>query len=109
MVSDVTSRLGYARGMAQAILITDDAAFADQVVDMVGVEIAMLPTARVAKEVHEVLANVLIVTAAIRYPRFASSCRTAARCTGSVPVRTASSLRPRASCVWPSTASRRRT
>lgn len=33
---------------SQAILITDDAGFADQVVDLVGVELAMLPTAKVA-------------------------------------------------------------
>ncbi|MFC4294857.1 histidinol dehydrogenase [Novosphingobium tardum] len=34
---------------AQAILITDDHRLADQVADMVGVELAMLPTARTAK------------------------------------------------------------
>jgi histidinol dehydrogenase len=33
---------------AQSILITDDAGFADQVVDLVGVELAMLSTAKVA-------------------------------------------------------------
>ncbi len=35
---------------AQSILITDDALFADTVADRVGVELAMLPTARVAAE-----------------------------------------------------------
>ncbi len=35
---------------AQSILITDDAVFADTVADRVGVELAMLPTARVAAE-----------------------------------------------------------
>ena len=34
--------------MAQSILITDDARFADAVADMIGVELAMLPTARTA-------------------------------------------------------------
>ncbi len=36
--------------LAQSILITDDAVFADTVADRVGVELAMLPTARVASE-----------------------------------------------------------
>jgi histidinol dehydrogenase len=35
---------------AQSILITDDALFADTVADRIGVELAMLPTARVAAE-----------------------------------------------------------
>ncbi len=35
---------------AQSILITDDPLFADTVADRVGVELAMLPTARVAAE-----------------------------------------------------------
>ena len=35
---------------AQSILITDDALFADTVADRIGVELAMLPTARVASE-----------------------------------------------------------
>ncbi len=35
---------------AQSILITDDARFADNVADQVGVELALLPTARVASE-----------------------------------------------------------
>jgi histidinol dehydrogenase len=35
---------------AQSILITEDAVFADRVADAVGVELAMLPTARVASE-----------------------------------------------------------
>lgn len=35
---------------AQSILITDDARFADRVADRIGVELAMLPTARVASE-----------------------------------------------------------
>lgn len=36
--------------VAQSILITDDPVFADTVADRVGVELAMLPTARVASE-----------------------------------------------------------
>ncbi len=36
--------------VAQSIMITDDAVFADTVADRVGVELAMLPTARVASE-----------------------------------------------------------
>ena len=36
--------------VAQSILITDDAVFADTVADRVGVELGMLPTARVANE-----------------------------------------------------------
>ncbi len=36
--------------VAQSILITDDAVFADTVADRIGVELAMLPTARVANE-----------------------------------------------------------
>ncbi|MCK9544255.1 MAG: histidinol dehydrogenase [Novosphingobium sp.] len=36
--------------MAQSILITDDPVFADSVADRVGVELAMLPTARTASE-----------------------------------------------------------
>jgi histidinol dehydrogenase len=36
--------------VAQSILITDDAVFADTVADRIGVELAMLPTARVASE-----------------------------------------------------------
>ena len=36
--------------LAQSILITDDAVFADTVADRIGVELAMLPTARVASE-----------------------------------------------------------
>jgi histidinol dehydrogenase len=36
--------------VAQSILITDDALFADSVADRIGVELAMLPTARVASE-----------------------------------------------------------
>jgi len=35
---------------AQSILITDDPLFADQVADQVGIELAMLPTARTASE-----------------------------------------------------------
>ncbi|MEP7222377.1 MAG: histidinol dehydrogenase [Novosphingobium sp.] len=36
--------------VAQSILITDDPVFADTVADRIGVELAMLPTARVARE-----------------------------------------------------------
>lgn len=38
---------------AQSILITDDAVFADHIADRVGVELSMLPTARVASESWE--------------------------------------------------------
>ena len=47
--------------VAQSILITDDALFADTVADRVGVELAMLPTARVAAEswnIHGVIIEV---------------------------------------------------
>jgi histidinol dehydrogenase len=54
---------------AQSILITDDAAFADQVVDMVGVEIAMLPTARVAKASWDAHGTVIVVDRSTRRPR----------------------------------------
>ncbi|WP_333836934.1 histidinol dehydrogenase [Novosphingobium sp.] len=58
---------------AQAILITDDAAFADQVVDMVGVEIAMLPTARVAKASWETHGTVIVVQSLDEAPALANA------------------------------------
>lgn len=46
---------------AQSILITDDAAFADQVADQVGVEIAMLPTAKTAKASWDQHGTIIVV------------------------------------------------
>jgi histidinol dehydrogenase len=58
---------------AQSILITDDAAFADQVVDMVGVEIAMLPTARVAKASWDAHGTVIVVDSLDEAPALANA------------------------------------
>ncbi|GHC99144.1 histidinol dehydrogenase [Novosphingobium pokkalii] len=58
---------------AQSILITDDAAFADQVVDMVGVEIAMLPTARVAKASWDAHGTVIVVRSLDEAPALANA------------------------------------
>ena len=57
---------------AQAILITDDAAFADQVVDMVGVELAMLPTARVAKASWDDYGVIIVVDSLDEAPALAN-------------------------------------
>lgn len=59
--------------VAQSILITDDAAFADQVADMVGVEIAMLPTARVAKASWDDYGVIIVVDALDEAPALANA------------------------------------
>ncbi|AXU18883.1 histidinol dehydrogenase [Novosphingobium sp. THN1] len=59
--------------VAQSILITDDAAFADQVADMVGVEIAMLPTARVAKASWDDYGVIIVVDSLDEAPALANS------------------------------------
>ena len=46
---------------AQSILITDDAGFADRVADLVGVELVLLPTARVAKASWEAHGTIIVV------------------------------------------------
>ena len=46
---------------AQAILITDDAGFADRVADLVAVELALLPTARAARESWERHGTIVVV------------------------------------------------
>ena len=46
---------------AQAILITDDAKFADRVADHVAVELAMLPTAKVARESWAAHGTIIVV------------------------------------------------
>jgi histidinol dehydrogenase len=58
---------------AQAILITDDAAFADQVADMVGVEIAMLPTAKVAKASWDAHGTIIVVGSLDEAPALANA------------------------------------
>jgi histidinol dehydrogenase len=59
--------------VAQSILITDDAAFADQVADMVGVEIAMLPTARVAKASWDEYGVIIVVDSLDEAPALANA------------------------------------
>ena len=46
---------------AQAILVTDDAAFADRIADLIKVELALLPTAKVAKESWEAHGSIIVV------------------------------------------------
>ena len=46
---------------AQSILITDDAGFASQVADLVKVELALLPTARVAKASWDTHGTIIVV------------------------------------------------
>ncbi|WP_225205749.1 histidinol dehydrogenase [Novosphingobium huizhouense] len=58
---------------AQAILITDDEGFADQVADMVGVEIALLPTARVAKASWDAHGTVIVVDSLDEAPALANA------------------------------------
>ncbi|WP_225008412.1 MULTISPECIES: histidinol dehydrogenase [Novosphingobium] len=58
---------------AQAILITDDEKFADQVADMVGVEIALLPTARVAKASWEAHGTIIVVDSLDEAPALANA------------------------------------
>jgi histidinol dehydrogenase len=58
---------------AQAILITDDASFADQVADMIGVELAMLPTARVAKASWDEYGVIIVVDSMDEAPALANA------------------------------------
>ncbi|WP_068072817.1 histidinol dehydrogenase [Novosphingobium lentum] len=58
---------------AQAILITEDARFADQVADLVGVEIAMLPTARVAKASWDDHGTIIVVGSLDEAPALANA------------------------------------
>lgn len=58
---------------AQAILITDDEGFADQVADMVGVEIALLPTAKVAKASWEAHGTIIVVNSLDEAPALANA------------------------------------
>jgi len=58
---------------AQAILITDDATFADQVADMIGVELAMLPTARVAKASWDDYGVIIVVDSLDEAPALANA------------------------------------
>ncbi len=58
---------------AQAILITDDASFADQVADMIGVELAMLPTARVAKASWDDYGVIIVVDSLDEAPALANA------------------------------------
>lgn len=57
---------------AQSILITDDAKFADMVADMVGVEIAMLPKARVAKASWDAHGVIIVVDSLDEAPALAN-------------------------------------
>lgn len=59
--------------VAQSILITDDAAFADQVADMIGVEIAMLPTAKVAKASWDGYGVIIVVDSLDEAPALANA------------------------------------
>lgn len=59
--------------VAQSILITDDAAFADQVADMIGVEIALLPTARVAKASWDNHGVIIVVDSLDEAPALANA------------------------------------
>ncbi len=58
---------------AQAILITDDATFADQVADMIGVELALLPTARVAKSSWDEYGVIIVVDSLDEAPALANA------------------------------------
>ncbi len=57
---------------AQSILITDDAKFADMVADMVGVEIAMLPKAKVAKASWDAHGVIIVVDSLDEAPALAN-------------------------------------
>ena len=57
---------------AQSILITDDARFADQVADLVGVELALLPTARVARESWDTHGTIIVVASLDEAPALAN-------------------------------------
>ncbi|MGH6786497.1 MAG: histidinol dehydrogenase [Novosphingobium sp.] len=58
---------------AQAILITDDAVFADSVADRIGVELAMLPTARVASESWNSHGTIIEVASLAEAPALANA------------------------------------
>ncbi|MCA1662643.1 MAG: histidinol dehydrogenase [Novosphingobium sp.] len=57
---------------AQSILITDDAGFADRIADLVGVELALLPTARVAKASWEEHGTIIVVASLDEAPALAN-------------------------------------
>ncbi|WP_183614309.1 histidinol dehydrogenase [Novosphingobium hassiacum] len=59
--------------VAQSILITDDAAFADQVADMIGVEIAMLPKAKIAKASWDAYGVIIVVDSLDEAPALANA------------------------------------
>ncbi len=58
---------------AQSILITDDPVFADTVADRIGVELAMLPTARVAAESWNTHGTIIEVTSLDEAPALANA------------------------------------
>ncbi len=58
---------------AQSILITDDAVFADTVADRIGVELAMLPTARVAAESWNTHGTIIEVASLDEAPALANA------------------------------------
>ena len=58
---------------AQAILITDDPGFADNVADQVGVELALLPTARTASESWNAYGVIIEVASLDEAPRLANA------------------------------------
>ncbi|HUQ13941.1 MAG TPA: histidinol dehydrogenase [Novosphingobium sp.] len=57
---------------AQSILITDDAGFADKVADHVGVELALLPTARVARASWAAHGTIIVVADLAEAPALAN-------------------------------------
>ena len=57
---------------AQSILITDDARFADQVADLIGVELALLPTARVARASWDTHGTIIVVATLDEAPALAN-------------------------------------
>jgi len=59
--------------LAQSILITDDPRFADSVADCIGVELAMLPTARVAAESWNTHGVIIEVTSLGEAPALANA------------------------------------
>ena len=58
---------------AQSILITDDPVFADSVADRIGVELAMLPTARVASESWNTHGTIIEVASLDEAPALANA------------------------------------
>ena len=58
---------------AQSILITDDPVFADSVADRIGVELAMLPTARVASESWNTHGTIIEVSSLDEAPSLANA------------------------------------